>query len=399
MTAEDARRAVDGGAHAIVVSNHGGRQLDGVAASLHVLPEIVAAVGTQCEVLLDGGVRRGSDIVKALALGARAVLLGRGHAYGLAAGGEAGIDRALAIFRADLWRTMKLLGVRFGGGAWTGLMLRRRSRGNPTLGPNFNRSSIVSPEFLKGNVMRFFGLTALFCGLLLCTPAVAADITMLAPASVALGAQALADAFAKETGNKVTLTGGGRQKILDAIKTGTGGDVVVLPAGDMDALTAELTPGSRTPLVRIPVGVAVKASALHPDITTPEKFRIAILASGAVSYTDPSRSAPPPARPSTVILKRPEYAGAKLKPIMGSAVAALSQGKTEMALQMITEIPGVAGIELVGPVPPSVDAVITFDAAVPAHTAQSAEAQAFIRYSDPAAAAPPWKAKGLRPAK
>ena len=110
LTDDDARRAVDGGADAVVVSNHGGRQLDGVAAGLDALPEVVRAVGTQCEVLMDGGIRRGGDIVKALALGARAVLLGRGTAYGLAAGGEAGVDRALAIFHADLVRTMKLLG-------------------------------------------------------------------------------------------------------------------------------------------------------------------------------------------------------------------------------------------------------------------------------------------------
>lgn len=110
LTGDDARRACDGGADAVVVSNHGGRQLDGVAASLDALPEVVGAVGDSCEVLMDGGIRRGADIVKALALGARAVLIGRGYAYGLAAGGERGVDRALAILRADLVRTMKLLG-------------------------------------------------------------------------------------------------------------------------------------------------------------------------------------------------------------------------------------------------------------------------------------------------
>jgi L-lactate dehydrogenase (cytochrome) len=110
LTSEDARRAVDGGADAVVVSNHGGRQLDGVAASLDALPQVAAAVGGQCEVLMDGGIRRGGDIVKALALGARAVLLGRGTAYGLAAGGEKGVDRALAMFQADLARSMTLLG-------------------------------------------------------------------------------------------------------------------------------------------------------------------------------------------------------------------------------------------------------------------------------------------------
>ncbi len=109
-TADDARRAVDEGASAIVVSNHGGRQLDGVAPTLRALPEVVAAVGGRVEVLLDGGIRRGGDVVKALCLGARAVLVGRAYAYGLAAGGEAGVARALGILRADLVRTLKLLG-------------------------------------------------------------------------------------------------------------------------------------------------------------------------------------------------------------------------------------------------------------------------------------------------
>jgi isopentenyl diphosphate isomerase/L-lactate dehydrogenase-like FMN-dependent dehydrogenase len=111
-TGEDARRAVDEGAAAIVVSNHGGRQLDGVPATIRVLPEVVAAVGGRTEVLLDGGVRRGSDIVKALCLGARAVLVGRAYAYGLAAAGGPGVTRAIEILKADLVRTMKLLGCK-----------------------------------------------------------------------------------------------------------------------------------------------------------------------------------------------------------------------------------------------------------------------------------------------
>ena len=110
LTGDDARRARDEGASAVVVSNHGGRQLDQVGTGLDALPEVVAAVGHEMEVLMDGGIRRGGDIIKALALGAKAVLLGRGYAYGMAAAGEAGIDRALQIFRSDLLRTMKLLG-------------------------------------------------------------------------------------------------------------------------------------------------------------------------------------------------------------------------------------------------------------------------------------------------
>lgn len=110
LTAEDARRAVDEGAAAIVVSNHGGRQLDCVSPTLRALPEVVAAVGDKTEVLMDGGIRRGSDIVKAICLGARAVLIGRGYAYGLAAAGEAGVTRAIQILSADLERTLRLLG-------------------------------------------------------------------------------------------------------------------------------------------------------------------------------------------------------------------------------------------------------------------------------------------------
>ncbi len=110
LTADDARRALDEGAAGIIVSNHGGRQLDGAPAALRVLPEVVAAVNGQAEVLMDGGVRRGSDIVKAICLGARAVLLGRAYAFGLAAAGKPGVTRALEILREDVERTLRLLG-------------------------------------------------------------------------------------------------------------------------------------------------------------------------------------------------------------------------------------------------------------------------------------------------
>src|SRR5215475_12491809 len=110
LTGDDARRAIDAGASAIVVSNHGGRQLDTVPASLRVLPEIVSAVNGQIEVLMDGGIRRGADIVKAICLGARGVLCGRAYASGLAAAGQMGVTRALEILREDLHRTLRLLG-------------------------------------------------------------------------------------------------------------------------------------------------------------------------------------------------------------------------------------------------------------------------------------------------
>jgi isopentenyl diphosphate isomerase/L-lactate dehydrogenase-like FMN-dependent dehydrogenase len=110
LTGDHARHAMDEGAAAISVSNHGGRQLDGVPASLRALPEVVEAVKGRIEVLMDGGIRRGPDIVKAICMGARAVLCGRAYAYGLAAAGEAGVDRAIEILRTDLERTLRLLG-------------------------------------------------------------------------------------------------------------------------------------------------------------------------------------------------------------------------------------------------------------------------------------------------
>jgi (S)-mandelate dehydrogenase len=112
MAVEDAERAARIGADGIVLSNHGGRQLDSEIAPIEALPAVAAAVGNKVEVMIDGGFRRGTDIVKALALGARAVLLGRAPLYGLAAGGAAGAARALDLLASEIDRTMALLGAR-----------------------------------------------------------------------------------------------------------------------------------------------------------------------------------------------------------------------------------------------------------------------------------------------
>jgi L-lactate dehydrogenase (cytochrome) len=109
---DDARLAVQTGAHAIVVSNHGGRQLDGAPSSISMLPRIVEAVGSQIEVMFDGGVRSGQDVVRALALGARSCMIGRAYVYGLGAGGQAGVARAIEIIRKELDVTMALTGVK-----------------------------------------------------------------------------------------------------------------------------------------------------------------------------------------------------------------------------------------------------------------------------------------------
>ncbi|MHB1548580.1 MAG: alpha-hydroxy acid oxidase [Acidimicrobiales bacterium] len=110
LTADDARRAVDAGCEGVIVSNHGGRQLDGAPATMKALPRVVDAAGGSATVLVDGGVRRGSDVARALAVGASAVLVGRPYLYGLQAAGAAGVERILDILRADLTRTLTLLG-------------------------------------------------------------------------------------------------------------------------------------------------------------------------------------------------------------------------------------------------------------------------------------------------
>jgi L-lactate dehydrogenase (cytochrome) len=110
MSVDDARHAADIGATAVIVSNHGGRQMDGAAAPIEVLPAIAAAVGDRIDVILDGGVRRGSHVLKALALGAKACGIGRPYLFGLGAGGEEGVKKALDILKSELIRSMRLCG-------------------------------------------------------------------------------------------------------------------------------------------------------------------------------------------------------------------------------------------------------------------------------------------------
>ena len=111
LDVEDAKIAVKTGADAIVVSNHGGRQLDGAPSSISALPAIAQAVGSEIEVMFDGGIRTGPDVLRALALGARACLIGRAYIYGLGAGGKAGVAKAIDILRKELNVTMALTGT------------------------------------------------------------------------------------------------------------------------------------------------------------------------------------------------------------------------------------------------------------------------------------------------
>jgi L-lactate dehydrogenase (cytochrome) len=111
LDVEDANEAVKSGAQALVVSNHGGRQLDGAPSSIEVLPEIVDAVGSQMEIMFDSGIRSGQDVVRALALGAKSCMIGRAYVHGLGAGGEAGVAKAIDLIRNEMNVTMGLCGV------------------------------------------------------------------------------------------------------------------------------------------------------------------------------------------------------------------------------------------------------------------------------------------------
>lgn len=129
LCAQDAELAVDAGCDGVIVSNHGGRQLDGVPASIEMLPEIAAAVGGRTEILLDSGVRTGTDVVKALSLGASACLIGRPWWYGLAVGGEAGVEQVLEDLHTEILRSMRLLGVTDPSGLGHDNLRRRTSGG------------------------------------------------------------------------------------------------------------------------------------------------------------------------------------------------------------------------------------------------------------------------------
>jgi L-lactate dehydrogenase (cytochrome) len=167
LTGEDATRAIECGADGIIVSNHGGRQLDGAPASLSVLPEVVAAVAGRALVFLDGGVRRGGDVVKAVALGARACLIGRPYWYGLAAGGEAGVRRVLEILAAEIDNTLALTGRRSlaelgpdlvaPASAWLGALTGREPGDTTAFAHEASRGSIHPLSGGHGRTRRAWG--------------------------------------------------------------------------------------------------------------------------------------------------------------------------------------------------------------------------------------------------
>ena len=223
----------------------------------------------------------------------------------------------------------------------------------------------------------------------LVAPASAASLTVLAPASVTPGLQALAAPFSAKTGITVTMGGGAREKVLGILKTGGPADVVALPTND---LVETPTVTGMTPLGHIAVGVAVKAGARVPDISTPEKFRAALLAAKGVAYADP-KAGTSAGQIIAAMLSAPDLAKVKRVPVQGLAVTALRNGQADMALQMLPELAANKDVALAGPVPDGTG--VNFSVGIAVQATDAVAAQAFIRFlTDPQNAAM-WKKNGL----
>jgi molybdate transport system substrate-binding protein len=233
-----------------------------------------------------------------------------------------------------------------------------------------------------------------FLALFTASTAEAAPITVLATGSVTPAVKALAAQFTKETGTEIVLGGGRPDKIVADLKAGARGDVVLVPSASIAAIPNLQTP-SVTKIARIAIGVAVPLGAPLPDISTPEKFRTALKAAAkGVSYSDPaigSSAGPVIDR----LLKGPDFAGVKRKPVKDLAIAGLASGEADIALQMITELSAAKTVQLVGPVPDGLDGAVEFSGGILAGAPP--EASAFLHYLARPAAAAVWKDAGATP--
>jgi molybdate transport system substrate-binding protein len=227
----------------------------------------------------------------------------------------------------------------------------------------------------------------------LAAPASAASLTVLAPASATPGLKALAEQFSAKTGIAVTIGGGGRDKVFEALRTGSPADVVVLPTSDLIE-TPRAT--GMMPLGHIPVGVGVKAGTKIPDVSTPEKFRAALLAARGVAYADP-KAGTSAGKIIDQMLSASDFARVKRVPVQGLAVNALLSGQADIALQMLPELAANKDVALAGPVPDIYGASVDFSAGIAVQSVSAIEASAFISFlTDPQNAAV-WKNNGLTP--
>jgi molybdate transport system substrate-binding protein len=235
---------------------------------------------------------------------------------------------------------------------------------------------------------------ALLIAALLSSPATAEEIQVICPMALAAPMKALADAFSARSGTEVTFTFDKVQAIQAKLSAGTRADLVVLPQPGIQALEESgiLQKGSGRPLGRVPLGVEVRADAAAPDVSTPARFRDALLAADAVAYTDPATGSGG-GQLAANLLAGAGFAGVHVKPVIGPASAAVIRGDASMALQPMSELVRTAGIKIAGPVPAPLHAELDFVAATSRGAAS--ETVAFLNFLTSESASDVWTRNGV----
>ena len=226
----------------------------------------------------------------------------------------------------------------------------------------------------------------------------AAEIRVLSAAAAQVPERELAAEFAKETGNQVSFTFGSPGAIQQKVAAGEKFDLLIMPAAAIDTLdkAGKLVPGSRVALARVGVGVAVREGTAKPDLSTPEAFRKTLLDARSITYSDSSTGGLSGLSVEKLLAKLSIAETVKMKAILRSdGQQLIADGKVEIGLYNVSEIPRVKGVVLAGPAPAAVQVYIDYDAAVPATNAAPEAAISFLRFLSRPAARPRWEASGL----
>jgi molybdate transport system substrate-binding protein len=237
--------------------------------------------------------------------------------------------------------------------------------------------------------------TMLAAALLAAAPCAAqADITVFTSGGTNPGLQTLSAAWTAQTGKKVTVVGGTVTKAHDNVRDKVPGDLVVLPLPNLKDVAANLKPGPFSPVARADFGLAVKAGAPHPDISTLPKFIAVLKAGSGVGFTDPARGSAA-GKMIADLLARPDFAGIKPVPTAGTPGQAIARDGVQYALGPISEEVTVPGVEVAGLMPKDVEMHFDYTGAVLAYSTQADEATAFLAYITRPEAHAVWKATGL----
>lgn len=230
--------------------------------------------------------------------------------------------------------------------------------------------------------------------LLACTAPALADITVFTSGGTNPGLRTLSAAWTAETGKQVTIVGGTVTKARDNVKNKVPGDLVILPLPELKEVAANLKPDAFTPVGRVNFGLAVKAGAVHPDISTMPKFIAVLKGASGVGFTDPARGSAA-GKMVAELLARPEFAGVKPMPIAGTPGQAIARDGIQYALGPISEEVTVPGVEVAGVMPREVEMHFDYTGAVTGYAAQPDEAAAFLTYITRAQARGAWKETGV----